>query len=192
MPQTILERLRALDACSDARVWAAALPPDATEEAAWLACERADWLLWIAASLGVDRSLVVLAACACARTALPMWERQYPEDRRPHTAIETAEAWARGEASLKQVRKAADAAVDAADDAADAAADAAAYAASAAAYAAALAAAAAAYAAYAAVDAADAAAAVDAADAAATRDNPRTMSDIVRQHIPWSAVAAQL
>jgi hypothetical protein len=43
---------------------------------------------------GVDRSLVVLAACDCART----WLRHVPpgEDR-PRLAIETAEAWCRGE-----------------------------------------------------------------------------------------------
>jgi len=181
MPQTILERLRALNACPVALDWAASLPPETTEEAAWSACGRADWLLWVAARLGVDRPLVVLAACACARTALPVWERQYPEDRRPHTAIETAEAWARGEASLEQVQAAAAAYAVYAVYAADAAAALAAASAASAVYAA--------YAVYAA-DAASAAAAY--ADAAATRDNPRTMSDIVRQHIPWSAVAAQL
>ena len=186
MSQSLLARLRALDACSDAQAWVASLPPETTEEAAWSACERADWLLWVAARLGVDRPLVVLAVCACARTALPVWERQYPEDRRPHTAIETAEAWARGEASLEQVQAAS---ADAASAAHAAAAADAAYAAAYAAYAAAYAAAAADAVAHAADAVAHAAAAVAyAAYAAASR----TLSDLVRQHIPWSAVAARL
>jgi hypothetical protein len=70
-----------------------------TYELAWDACERGDWLLWLTARL-CDRKTVVLAACACARTAL----RHIPtDDERPRTAIETAEAWCRGEATAEQV-----------------------------------------------------------------------------------------
>jgi len=105
-----------------------------------------------------DRKTLVLAACLCAETALKFWEKKHPTDNRPHIAIETARRWARGEATLDEVKAAADAA-DAAAYAADAAA--AAYAA----YAASDDAAYAAAAAYAASDAA-AADAADAADAA--------------------------
>ena len=115
---------------------------------AWEQCERGDWLLWLAAKAGVDRKRLVMAACACARLALvhvPAGEQ------RPRIAIETAEAWCRGEATIEQVKEARRNAADAA--AAYAAADAA-YAAAAAAYAAY----AYAYAAYAAADAAYAAA----------------------------------
>ena len=135
---------RHVRACAEALEWALGYP---TREAAWKACERSDWLFWYAGRLGVARELVVLAACACARTAL-----QYVpagEDR-PRVAIETAEAWCRGEATLSQVRSAADDAAayavyaagdaayaaDAAASVVDAAADAAAYAADAAAFAA--------------------------------------------------------
>lgn len=53
----------------------------------------------------VDRHLVVRAACACARTAL----QHVPDgEDRPRIAIETAEAWCRGEATSEQVRVAAD------------------------------------------------------------------------------------
>ena len=125
-------QLVALRACSEAMAWAG----DKPLEEAWETCERADWLLWFAAKVGVDRKVVVLAACAVARTTL-----QYvkPGEARPLKAIETAEAWVRGEANIEDVRRVAADAADAAyaADAADAA------------YAA--------YAAYAAADAADAA-----------------------------------
>ena len=65
-----------------------------------------------------SRKPLVLAACECARLALP-----YTTDPRVLKCIETAEAWTRGDATKEQVR-AADA-----DAAAYAAADAAAYAA---------------------------------------------------------------
>ena len=76
---------------------------------AWSTCERADWMLWLASRL-CERRLVVSAACACAETAL----RFVPagEDR-PRIAIETARRWTRGEATLDDVRAAADAAYDA-------------------------------------------------------------------------------
>ena len=115
--------LRSLGACPEAREWA---EPYATLAEAWVACERADWLLWYAGKRGVDRRLLVRAACACARTVLPYVP--VGEDR-PHRAIEMAERWCDGRATLQEVSAAAadaaDAAAYAAADAADAAADAA-------------------------------------------------------------------
>ena len=151
--------LRSLGACPEAREWAAGY---STLAEAWTACERADWLLWYAGRHDdVDRRLLVRAACACARTALP---HVPPGEDRPRLAIELAEAWCNGRATIVEVHTAA---AYAAAYAAYADADAA-YAANAAAYAAYAAAAyaanAAAYAAYAAADAAYAA---DAANAAA-------------------------
>jgi len=163
--------LTELAACPEAVKWAGRK----THKKAWETCKWGDWLLWIAGRLDVDRKLLVLAACACARTALRFVPRG--EDR-PRIAIETAEAWVRGEATIEQVRNAALAAL--------AAADAAAHAAYAAAYAAADAAAnAASRAAYAATDAAHAAAyaATDAAYAA-----HKNMADIVRKTIPFSVI----
>ena len=125
---------------------------------AWELCENARWMLHAAATVGVDRRLVVLAACDCARTSL----RHVPAgEARPLRAIETAEAWARGEATAEQARTAAYAAYDAAE--------AAAYAAEAAAEA-----------------AADAAAAggVGGAWAAAMRGALRDLAAVVRSRIP--------
>jgi hypothetical protein len=105
-----------------------------------------------------DRLVGVWCACQIAREAL----RFAPEDEaRPRIAIETTERWVVGDATIEEVRAAADAAFAAAADAADAAA----FAADAAA--AADAADAAAFAAYAAATAADAAYAAYAAATAA-------------------------
>jgi len=189
------EMVLALHPCADAQAWLAGLDPSMTPEAAYAACQRGDWLLWLAVRAGVDRREVVGAACAVARTALG----HVPEsDQRPLQAIEAAERWAAGGASDTATINAYAAAAAAADAAADAAA-AAAYAAGAdAAYAAAYAAADAAADAYAAADAAaDAAAAYAAADADAAADAARAASlaqsaVIVRSLIHWSVIEAAL
>jgi len=190
--------LTELGACSEAVKWAGRK----THKQAWETCKRGNWLLWIAGKLGVDRKTLVLAACACARTSL----KYVPEgEDRPRIAIETAEAWTRGEATIEQVRAAAHAAsaalaapaapaalaaASAAANAASAAASAAAHAASAApaASAAASAAAHAASAAYAAYDAGVAGAAANAASAAAYDAARKGMADIVRKIIPFSVI----
>ena len=169
-------QLRALHACSDARTWVG----HKSLRCAYRTCERGDWMLWLAGRVGVDRNVLVLAACACARLALV---HMPAGEGRPLAAIETAERWARGDASvsLEDVRQAAYAAY-AAYAAAYANANANAYAY--AAYAAANAANAAANAANAANAAANAAAyAAYAANAAARSDTLRNCADIVRRHI---------
>jgi hypothetical protein len=95
-------RIRALGACSEAIAWLEA--QDGSLYDAWRRCERGDWLLWLAARVGVDRRLVVLAACDCAEPALV--HVPAGEDR-PRVAIETARRWAAGEATLEEVRSAA-------------------------------------------------------------------------------------
>jgi len=156
--------------CSDARKW---LNEQNTWQEAWNSCPRADWLLWL---IGKDKSIakkrIVVCACAIARTSLRFVKEG---ELRPLIAIETAERWAKGEATLDEVNQSRHGAY--ASNAAYPAA-AAAYAADAA-YAAAYASNAAAYAAYpdAAAYASNAAAyaaaadAADAADAAAYASN---------------------
>ena len=67
-----------------------------------------------------------LFACWCAEQALPIYETKYPDDKRPHNAIETIKRYAEGlatETELAAARAAARAAAwDAARDAARAAA----------------------------------------------------------------------
>lgn len=89
-------RLRDIGACSEAIEWAATQP---SLTAAWQACERGEWMLWLAGRLtgpprSASRKRLVLAACACARLVLP---HVTPGDDRPRCAIEVAERWARGE-----------------------------------------------------------------------------------------------
>jgi hypothetical protein len=151
------DKLVKLGACPNAVEWARAYPSLA---AAWKACERADWMLWLAGRLCrtvPQRKRLTLAACACARMVLKYVPKG--EDR-PRAAILTAERWARDASvvTLENVRKAADAA----------------------AYGAGYAAYAAAHAAHAAYAADPACAAAHAACAAAYAH----MSNIVRKHYP--------
>jgi hypothetical protein len=92
--EQIVERLRTLEACSEAIEWAETQP---SLEAAWQNCDRGDWMLWYAAKVGSDHKKLVLAACGCARTALEFVPQG---EQRPLAAIETAERWASGDESV--------------------------------------------------------------------------------------------
>ena len=75
-------------------------------DTAWTECSDARWMLNAVAGI-VERPTLVLAACACARTALHL----VPDgELRPLRAIETAERWCRGEVTIDEVRDAAAAA----------------------------------------------------------------------------------
>jgi hypothetical protein len=163
------QQLTDIGACPDAIRWASRYD---TLDDAWLACERGDWMLWYASRVGADHVMIVRAACACARLALP----HLPDgEDRPRLAVETTEAWCAGRATLDEVRAAgaaAWAAAGAAARAAEAAAGAAAWAA--------------AWAAEAAARAAEAAAraAAWAAEAAARAAALQHCADIVRGYFP--------
>ena len=88
-------------ACVDARVWLGDL--DLAPAQAWRECPRGDWLLWAAVTVGVDRTLVVRAACACARLAL-----QYlpAGELRPLRCLEVTERWCDGRATIDEMRTA--------------------------------------------------------------------------------------
>jgi len=93
-------------ACLEAAEWCKTQRSFAS---AWKNCKRGDWMLWILGRQAgkpesASRKRLVLCACALARTAL----KHVPAgEARPRLAIETAEKWARGEATIKQVRTAA-------------------------------------------------------------------------------------
>jgi hypothetical protein len=77
--------------------------------AAWAACQRGDWLLWLAARLArspAEQRAVVQAAAACARSAL---DRLPQVDPRLRHAIDAAETWALGVLPAEDVRAAAQA-----------------------------------------------------------------------------------
>jgi len=168
---TFLRHLAALDACHEARAWVATQPDAAT---AWATCPRADWLVWLLGELHIrgalSRQTLVLAACACAETAL---RHAHARDDCPRLAIEAARRWARGEATVEEVRAASDdvgvgvvacAAFEAAATCA----------------------------AYAAADADAAGAAADAADAAADFASYPDSADAVRNAVPWATVEAAI
>jgi len=158
MSQHFSERLARLGACSAAVEYARGFR---SLSAAWAACERADWMLWLAGKLSGEpgsksRKKVVAAAVDCAATAR---QSTSGDVRRVFdTCQRTTQRYLGGRATLEEVLAAA------------AAANAAAYDAYAAAYAAANAAA---YAAYAAAD-----------EAAAKAAALKRVSDIVRRHYP--------
>ena len=172
--QSLTDLLRSLEACHEAREWAASY---STLAEAWQVCDRGDWMLWLAGRLSGapesdSRKRLVLATCACARLGLPY---VHAGEMRPLKAIETAEQWARSEGGTpKDVRTAAAAA--AASDATDAAYTAAVAAAAAAAAAAAVA--------YTAAYTTAAAAAAAAAWRSKRADVLKQCADLVRQHYP--------
>lgn len=147
-----------------------------TFEEAWNACERGDWMLWIAAKLEVDIRILTLAKGLCANTV-----RHLMKDERSIAAVDAAIAFGNGEIDENELETAS-AYADACAADADASA-ASAYAASFAAYAASFADVAYAYAAsaYAAADAAAAASAYAAACAAAKKQNQKQTADICRE-----------
>jgi hypothetical protein len=172
--RTVAARIKHLEPCQDATKWAKGYTSPVK---AWRECQRGDWMLWLVGKVSgppesEGRKKLVLCACECARLALPIFENRYLNDGRVRKCIETAERWAKGEATIEELRQARSAAY--------------------AAYAAA------AYAAYVAADAADAyaaayAAAAYAADAYAAdayaADAARAKAlaecaDIVRKHYP--------
>jgi len=116
--KTFADKLVDLHACEEAREWVGTR----SLVKAWEECERGDWMLWLAARNvvygGALHRTVVLAAVECARPALKFVPAG---EKRPAEALRVAAAWARGKATIEQVRSAADAAAAAASAHADAA-----------------------------------------------------------------------
>lgn len=167
---TFTDQLESLNACAEAVEWV----NGRSLRKSWQAANRADWMLWLAEKVSIDRKILVLVACDCAETALKYVPKG--EDR-PHIAIETARNWCNGKATLQQARNAAYAAYGASD--ADAAAAAAAHAAAAA---------------VAAVVADAHAAAADAYAAAAAARNRahKRMCKLIRKRIPVELIEAAI
>jgi len=82
------EKLIDLCACSEAVAWVG----EKTLAGAWVACERADWTLWLAGELpiGTHQDLVHIAAW-CARRTLP---HAGDSSKVCVAAIAAAERWA--------------------------------------------------------------------------------------------------
>ncbi len=164
-----IEKLKEEGSCPKAIDWASDYK---TPQAAWSACERADWMLWAwsrnCGKIGSkSHRRLVLCAVECARTDVKYIKDKEEVKKLVKKSLDTTERWARGEegVTLEDVKSTADATADA-----TAAAGAAGYAGYAA-DAAAIAAAAAGYAA----DAADAATAIAAREKAL-----KECADIIR------------
>ena len=104
--------LEELGACSGAREW----QRGKSLAVAWNTCERGDHLLWFAMRMAgrkgwPTRKQVILAACDCAELALAVAPKN---EKAPANAISTVRRWARGKATLREVRAAADACANAA------------------------------------------------------------------------------
>ena len=108
------EWLVALDACPEAVAWARGYP---TLRAAWAACERADWMLWLADRLAgpwgsASHRQLAGAAVACAETARRHWRE---EDRGVlGHAIDLAARYGAGERVTREALRSAAAAAAAA------------------------------------------------------------------------------
>jgi len=113
------DALARLGACSEAVEWALGY---ASLSEAWAACERGDRMLWLAGRVSgevgsPERRRLTLAACGCARIALPYVPAG---EGRPLECIETAERYGHGDpgVTLEMVQAAARAAEAAAAEAA--------------------------------------------------------------------------
>src|SRR5574340_86155 len=115
-----------LEPCEEAADWLE-LQPD--PQTAWQTCHQSDWMVWLLNELNYsDERVLRLYACWCAReTPLADGRRVWDlmTDERSRAAVEVAERFATGEATLKELRAASDAAWSAARAAAGAAAGAA-------------------------------------------------------------------
>ena len=91
-------------------------------EKVWNECPRGDWLIWWIGKMKVaTKAELVTMACAFARRALPIFERQRAGDSRPRAAIKAAQRWVQ-QPSDENMAAAADASYEAvAASAADAA-----------------------------------------------------------------------
>lgn len=85
--KTFKQLLEELDACSDAVQWAGDMP---VEEVV-ATCHRGDWLLWLAAKVGVDNHKIILAAGLCANMV-----RDKMEDKRSTDAVDACIAYGEG------------------------------------------------------------------------------------------------
>ena len=97
-----IKKLEKLDPCHEAIEW---LKEQTNRQQAWDDCKHGDWMLWLLGKLsgppkGEKRKPLVLACCECARLSLKYVEKG---EKRPRIAIETAEKWARGVATIEDV-----------------------------------------------------------------------------------------
>ena len=105
------EFLLPLNACKTAVEKARAYPDPQT---AWDAWANGGEMLWTLGKCDeTDKSKLILCACDIAERALPLFETQFPEDKRPREAIAAARNYAEDPTEENRAARAADAAADA-------------------------------------------------------------------------------
>ena len=107
-------------ACEDGAKWAS---HHETMHSVWEHCPRSDWMLWILEQINcpLSNKTARLFACWCVReTPLADGRKVWNllTDPRSRTAVEVADRYAAGQATLEELDAACDAACDAAWDAA--------------------------------------------------------------------------
>lgn len=95
-----LNWLQTNKACNPSIQWIEEKNIQSLEEA-WNACERGDWLLWMATKLKVNKRKLVLCAALCAHTVV-----QRMQDARSRDAVRVAFLWGRGKATDEQLSSA--------------------------------------------------------------------------------------
>ena len=78
-----------------------------SDSQAWKKLHRSDWMIWLAEKRGIwnklDPTKLRLFACDCAEQVLPIFEKDYPDDKRPRKAVETARLFAEGKATQEEL-----------------------------------------------------------------------------------------
>ena len=90
------------NACTEGANWA---DSQIDYKTAWEKCDRAGWLLWAAKKFGVSLEKLTLAKVSCARTV-----QHLMTDQRSIDALDIADKFGKGEASLKELGAATNAA----------------------------------------------------------------------------------
>jgi len=99
-----LNWLQTNEACKESISWIQQNNIQSLKEA-WNACERGDWLFWMATKLGIDERKLALCAALCAHTVV-----QHMEDARSRDAVRVAFLWGRGKATDEELSSAGSAA----------------------------------------------------------------------------------
>jgi len=111
------EKLLELNACKNSVIWFDQNPGITTVEQGinllWETDHHSkfNWSNWILSRVLNHKNRVRYAAHA-AELVLPLWEKEFPEDKRPHEAINAAKAWINdpSEVNTEKCRQAANAA----------------------------------------------------------------------------------
>ncbi len=101
MSKTFKDLLVELNACKDAKKWAA----DKTIEEVINKSERGDWLLWLGKKLDLPLNKMTLAKARCAKTVIHLMK-----DQRSINAVNVAERFGLDECTLEELKSAANAA----------------------------------------------------------------------------------